>query len=175
MPFNKKQLIAERRERVAKLYLTGLAQFRIAEIVGVTQAQVSYDLKKLAEKWQESALIDINEVKKIELARINNLEREYWESWNKSKQDHKQTVRKAKGNNKTTTYKEQTIKEVYAIGNHRFLQGVQWCIEKRCQIFGLDAPKQFENRIATESAVVILPDNFRDMSDEKLEQLANGK
>jgi hypothetical protein len=29
-------------------------------------------------------------------------------------------------------------------GNPAFLAGVQWCINKRCEIFGFDAPKKNE-------------------------------
>jgi hypothetical protein len=29
------------------------------------------------------------------------------------------------------------------IGDPRFLAGVQWCINKRCEILGLDAPAKF--------------------------------
>ena len=31
------------------------------------------------------------------------------------------------------------------IGDHRFLEGVQWCINKRCELLGLDAPLQLQH------------------------------
>lgn len=166
MPQNNKHIVAERRHQIAALYLKGWAQFKIAEHVGVTQACVSKDLKVLSTKWKESAMVDINDIKQRELAKIDHLEHEAWEAWEKSKQDTKETTRKAKKAGEKTTYKEQTDKEVVRLGNPQFFATIQWCINKRCEIFGVDAPKQVENKIVNE---------FDNKSDEELEALANGK
>jgi hypothetical protein len=40
--------------------------------------------------------------------------------------------------------KKAVKKSVGQVGNHKFLQGVQWCIEQRVRIFGLHAPKQID-------------------------------
>jgi len=166
MPQNKKQIVAERRHRVSALYLKGWAQFKIAEEVGVTQAQVSKDLKVLTEKWRESALVDLNEIKLKELAKIDQLEFEAWEAWEKSKQDTKETIKKAKGKGDETTYKEQTVKDITMYGDPRYFATIQWCINKRCEIFGVDAPIKVENEHKGDSVVIMLPDNKRDSETE---------
>lgn len=162
MPQNKKQIIAERRSRIAELYLKGWAQYKIGDELGVTQQQVSKDLKVLTNKWRESALVDVNEIKLKELARIDNLEKEAWEAWEKSKKDTQETTKKAKGKGKTTTYKEQTVKDITMYGDPRFFQTIQWCINKRCEIFGVDAPKKIENEHKGENVIFMLPNNNRD-------------
>ena len=165
MPQNKKQIIEERRQKIAALYLKGAPQFQIAKEVEVTQAQVSKDLKVLTARWRESSLIDINEAKMKELAKIDQLEQEYWTAWEKSKEDYQQTMKKAKGTTEKVNYQEKVVKEMIVYGDPRFLQGIQWCIDKRCKIFGVEAPKQIENKIV---------DEFYGKTDEELENMANG-
>lgn len=55
------QIQAERDHRlaeVAPLYLSGLTQQQIADQVGVSQQQVSKDVRALRLRWQKSALAD---------------------------------------------------------------------------------------------------------------------
>ncbi len=165
MPKNNKHIISERRRTVASLYLRGASQLHIAQEVGVNQSQISRDLKFLNEKWRESSLIDINEAKMKELAKIGQLEQEYWTAWEKSKEDYQQTMKKAKGTKDKVNYQEKVVKEMIVYGDPRFLQGIQWCIDKRCKIFGVEAPKQIENKIV---------DEFEKKSDAELEKLAYG-
>jgi len=44
-------------------------------------------------------------------------------------------------------------------GNPAFLRGIEWCINKRCDLLGLDAPKKLENMNYDMS---ILPDEYLD-------------
>lgn len=120
-------------QRIAALYLKGKRQSDIALELGVTQPQISYDLKEIHKRWRESALVNMNEAKQRELARIDELEREYWDAWERSKQDVTKTVtgKSDKDGNRASISKEQQV------GNASYLAGVQWCIEQRCKIFGL--------------------------------------
>lgn len=124
-------------QRIAALYLKGKRQSDIAAELGVTQPQVSYDLKEIHKRWRESSLVDINEAKHRELARIDELERTYWEAWARSCEEKTKTrTKKTLGGNAT----EASIEKDQMLGNPAFLAGVQWCIERRCKIFGIDAP-----------------------------------
>jgi len=132
------QLIRDRR-RIADCYLSGWTQAAIAEELGVSQPTISLDLKALQKNWLESSLIDYNEAKAQELAKVDRLEREYWAAWEASKEDKEtQTTEKAAGE-KATRSKAQVRREGQ-VGNPSFLSGVQWCIERRCKILGIDAP-----------------------------------
>ncbi len=128
--------IARDRQRCADLYLQGWLQSDIADELGINQSTVSRDLKALHAKWLASALVDFDEAKAKELAKVDRLEREYWRGWLRSCEDAetlRQEGSKGDGIGKIVkTAKGQA-------GDPRFLAGVQWCIDKRCRILGIDA------------------------------------
>lgn len=169
MPQNNKHIINERRSRIADLYLKGMAQYRIAGIVGVTQQQVSADLRVLSKKWKESALIDIDTIKAKDLAKIDELEREYYEAWERSRKV--QTKKRMKKSERSGgELKEQSMEEREMIGDPRFLEGVRWCIAKREGVFGYGAPKKLDHRSMGEKlraldSIIILPANERNNTD----------
>lgn len=171
MAANKRSKIQVERDRVeiARLYMRGEMQADIAGKLGLTQQQISYDLKVIHQRWLSSSLINYNEAKAQELAKIDHLERTYWESWERSLEQF--TSKTLKLNRSAVRDKDEgalalkaaeqvagslldeaiedeaiqdeillTIKTEDRVGDPRFLDGVQWCINKRCQILGLDAP-----------------------------------
>lgn len=147
MPRNPKHIVLERIARIAALYRQGWYQYEIAEDVGVSTAQVSRDLDAIRKEWLDSSIRNFDESRAEELAKIDNLEREYWAAWEKSKSNYnkKSTKRKGKARDAAPDYMEQTDTEVILMGDPRFLAGIQWCINKRCEILGLDAPKKLEH------------------------------
>lgn len=76
--------MVNRRQKVAEMYLQGKTQSEIGDVVGVTQHTVSEDLAWLRDQWTAQALIDFDEKKAIELAKIDNLERMAHEAWARS-------------------------------------------------------------------------------------------
>lgn len=137
------------RLKVSALYLQGKTQWEISEIVGIAQGTVSNDLKAIQKKWIASSLVNIDKVKAEDLAKIDQLEREAWEAWEKSKAD--KTIKSKKQSNISDGERtELSIRTENMHGDPRYWQGIQWCIEKRIKIFGLDAPEKleiFENKI----------------------------
>jgi len=127
---------AKDRRRTADLYLQGWLQTAIAEEIKTSQATVSRDLKALQKDWLKSALRDFDKAKSQELAKVDRLEREYWDAWQRSCEDAETLVKDG------TPEKVEKLKRTSKgqAGDPRFLQGVQWCIEKRCKILGIDAP-----------------------------------
>lgn len=130
---------------ISRRYLAGDIQVDIAHDLGLSQQQISYDIKALQRRWLDSAVSNIDEAKARELAKVDNLELEYWQAWKRSQEDA-ETV-KQKGTPVNTPDGESKIKTADIekttkgqAGDPRFLQGVQWCIERRCKILGVDAP-----------------------------------
>ena len=135
---------------ISGLYLRGITQAEIASQLGVSQQQVSYDLKILQRRWLAESVAKIDERKARELAKVDRLEREYWEAWERSKLDAETVtleklgaLKDGQGQIVGTKVKEVKKREGQS-GNPSFLAGVQWCIDKRCEILGLDAPKKID-------------------------------
>jgi len=113
--------IEQDRVKIAELYCQGWTQQKIAEQIGVTYQQIAYDLKKIRENWRARAANSIEERKFDELAKIDNLERVYWEKC------------------------ELSVTDDFSQGQKCWLDGVQWCIDTRARIFGIYAPTKTKN------------------------------
>lgn len=144
---------------IAERYLRGYRQQDIADELDLTQPTVSNDLKTLYERWRESSLMDIDEAKARELARIDELERTYWLEWEASKKTKEvKTTKKTQGKpdqqgNPTTEKAEASVRKEERFGDPRYLAGVQWCIQRRCAILGIDAPSKNEHTGAGGGAI----------------------
>jgi len=148
---------------LARRYLQGEYQADIAADMGVSQVTISKDLKTLQGRWQKSALVDIDEAKARELARIDHLEREYWTAWGRSR-DVREVAKAEKRDDKTT---RSSLQKEQRDGNPAFLAGVMQCIDRRCKIMGFDAP------VKQELSGVIAIDISDDEVDAELAQLFN--
>ena len=129
---------------VAELYCQGIPQQKIATILANTrdytlsQSQIAYDINTLLERWKQQSNKPINEHIAEELARVNNLERTYWNAWKKSCGSKQSTIKESINSGKDSKRKA-SAKVEEMMGNPSFLTGVQWCITKRCELLGLDA------------------------------------
>lgn len=130
-------------------YCQGMLQAEIAQELGISQQQVSYDLKALQKRWHEQSMQAINTAKAKELAKIDALEQVYWQAWIKSCEDAETKTQKQKGTVKQyededgAFVSESPSERIRTLkgqsGDPRFLQGVQWCIQQRVKIMGVEA------------------------------------
>lgn len=134
---------------IAQMYLQGKTQVEIAEKLEISQQQVSYDLKILQDRWRKAALRDLDTAKAEQLAKIDELEREYWRAWEESKETYESSVTEKVTAGETSRLKAYLRKED-RVGDPRYLAGVQWCIERRCKLLGLDAPEQVRSKLQIE-------------------------
>jgi transposase len=133
--------IAKRREVVSKLYLQGKSQLAISEIVGVVPKTVFNDLKALREQWRQNAAANFSELQSRELAKIDLIEQECWDQWDRSKKDREiHSAEKEDGLNGQKT--KSGLKREGQTADTSYIDKIQWCINKRCQILGLDAPSK---------------------------------
>jgi hypothetical protein len=143
--------LLKRRRRIAALYLRGRLQWEIAGVMGLAQSTVSDHLATLSRQWKQSALADFDEKKARELAKVDELERTYWQAWRRSMAEQEQTAtEKQEGNGNSRLKASRRVQK--RDGNPAFLAGIQWCIDKRCQILGLDAPPRSRREPALSSA-----------------------
>jgi hypothetical protein len=158
---SKSQRLRDRR-LIASLYLKGEYQSDIAAQLGISQGQVSKEIAVLHDDWRASALIDINEAKARELAKIDTLELEYWTAWKRSQEDAESEITKMQGTppkandaNPAPAKLETQKKREGQSGNPAFLRGVEWCINKRCEIIGVNAPTKQEIENKGQTKVII--------------------
>ncbi|OFY61618.1 MAG: hypothetical protein A2Y71_03005 [Bacteroidetes bacterium RBG_13_42_15] len=148
MPQNKKNIIIERRSRVADLYLKGTPQYKIGMICKVSTSQVSRDLKILSKKWVESSMQNIDELKARELEKINQTEREAWKGWERSCQV-KTKKRHATSDFEKGTKNESSVERIKSAGDSHFLEIILRCIRQRSELLGLESPKKADININT--------------------------
>src|SRR5437763_248565 len=135
-------------ERLAVLYCRGMSQLAMAEKLGVSRQQIGYDLRTLNQRWQESALAHLDAKKARELARLDHLEAVAWDAWERSCQDAEtissSMVKGRIGKEGVALPDLQKVAKItkHQIGDPRFLEQVYKCIDKRCEVLGLNAPKK---------------------------------
>ena len=146
---NLTQVLA-RRQEVATRYLRGEQQYTIARAVGVSQSQISLDLKALRDLWLASSLRDFDALKSEQLAKIDQVEVAAWAAWERSQQPREVSLTEqteggevvgADGTSqpKRPTRKASMRREGQS-GDPRFLAVIQKCIDQRCVILGLESP-----------------------------------
>lgn len=139
-----------------ELYLKGYGYRAIANMieertsVTITHTTVRKYVKQALAEWKDERLQMLDEQKTLELQKISRLELTYWDEYENSKKEVKKTKNKqhatpAKKDGNAEMEVRSAYKEVATeerLGDPRYLQGIQWCIEKRCEILGIDAPTQ---------------------------------
>jgi hypothetical protein len=134
--------IESRRCRIAEAFLKGTRrQSELARLVGVDRSTISRDLKVLNGRWRKSAVRNLDVAKGRELDRIDQLEREYWAAWEKSKQVQETTTTEQTKDGDSERLKAG-IRKVEQTGDPRYLAGVEKCIELRAKLLGLNAPTE---------------------------------
>ena len=140
----------------AELYLKGYTQHEIKEKINenpeynISQTTIVNDIKEIRKRWLDSQIRDFNLAKVQELAKIDQLERAYWEGWERSVQQqntvevekHDDQVSGAGAQTATRSRTKRTTKT--RDGAVDFLQGVERCINLRCKILGLTTQTAFK-------------------------------
>lgn len=160
--YKKRRQIKEGRlEVIAQLYKRGFTIRAIkAELMkrfdlkALSTATIHRDIQTLINEWRESRLANIDDALQLELTRIDDIVKELWEQWEKSKEDYTRTQRKRKGapakNNtansedgsiKTFSIEEQT-QQVIGLGNPAYIAEIRQQLSERRKLLGLYAPEK---------------------------------
>lgn len=164
---------AERRVLIdftLELYLKGWSYRLIAKEIedkygrSLSFVTIGGYVKRLIEEWRKERVDKLDDLKTVELQRVNKLEQTYWEAWNRSLETHKRTMEKQKAAPGKSVGEDGTIKDTMNVlhaektvinseniyGDPRFLAGIQWCISMRCKILGIEAPIEFKGTMTSE-------------------------
>lgn len=152
-------VIAERRARVSHLYRSNYAIHEISKLIGLHPNDVSDDLKALRAEWREARLTNMDDAMSEQLAKLDLVEREAHDAWEKSKLDA-QVRRVTSGPDGRIRVSERRGQ----YGDPRFKEIILKCIAQRCKILGLEAPTKTESKTTVE-----LPPSREELL-EKLQQ-----
>ena len=138
-PKRSKEQIEADYPRIAEWYVKGWSQYRMGQELGISKQSVNHQLKNLIKRWREDTALKIDDHKARELAKLNHVEKEYWEAWDKSKEASRTAKQRTDARGET-----KEIIQTEEVGDPRYLQGVMGCIDRRCKILGVDAPVKSE-------------------------------
>jgi hypothetical protein len=148
-PQRTKYQVSQDKAFIAELCLKGYTQQRMADLINerykmagsnitITVPSVNRDLKQIKEEWQKSANERMEEHKILQLKKLDALELEYWNSWQKSiKKDTRRTISKKIAYRGGEEIKQSESKEEDYYGDPRFLDGINKCIQQRSALLGL--------------------------------------
>jgi hypothetical protein len=119
----------------------------------ISHAQVSQDLKKLKALWLDDAKEMVGHEKQRELRKLDVLEVEAWDAWDRSKQTVTRTTlskkQQAAAKNETGTgggaTETKSAVQVSQVGNPAFLDKILAVSDRRAALLGLNAPVKNEH------------------------------
>jgi hypothetical protein len=146
----------EERERdkvlIARMYVRGKSQHEMwLEIRGlypdreITRKSIHLDLQAIRQAWLQSTLVDFNSAKAKELARLDELEKEAWDAWERSKDKHIRIEYDVADDqvpfsvdkiaNVQRKRKHKVIEAT--VGDSKYLEMIERVVKMRCDIIGL--------------------------------------
>lgn len=125
---------------IAHAYLIATPIAEIAEKMNLSPAVIYKDLSVIREGWRSAAIGDFNERINMELAKIDALEEECWNEWRVSRQESERQKKETRTSQRTSWTILQATKQMRPIGDHNYIVAIQWCIDRRIKLLGLDAP-----------------------------------
>lgn len=126
----------QRRRQAASLWLRGVPQSHIAQQLGVSAKTIARDLQATRREWVETRVTDWEQAREIELHKLDALEREAWEAWDRSQRPAE--TNKVSGSGTDLTEKRRGEKISHnRTGDPRYLDVVVRCIDRRCALLGI--------------------------------------
>jgi hypothetical protein len=154
----------QQRTEALDLFLRAVPTGEIARRLGTHRNQIARDLSEARRTFVEEQRAARVERIAQELAKIDNLERTYWEAWERSLTEQTRTItgredvpmdipagarlsdegrdgtapRSTRVVMLTKTKAQRRVDQ--GPGNPAYLAGIQWCIDRRIKLLGLDEP-----------------------------------
>ena len=131
------------RVEISNLLVRGYKPIEIAERFNEELANVMNYIRSIESDWRDHYRENMDKVKSKELARIDTIETEAWDSWEKSKlgrtkdQVNSEVNIDRNGQAKRNPRVSRTIKES-SVGDPKFLEIIMKCVTMRMNIYGLD-------------------------------------
>lgn len=167
---------------IARMYLRGKSIHEILFEVNalytarpITIKEIEFELESIRTAWMRSTLFDFNTAKMKELARLDEVEREAWEAWERSKLKHVRLEYMVTDDQvpfsperiaKVQRKKKYKVIEA-TVGDIKYLEVIERMIKMRCEIIGLFQAKQLQIDWRTEAIQSGMDEKTLDAVKEK--------
>lgn len=146
---------------IAQLYKRGYSYREIREEVmarldlqAYSLQTVHKDVNRLLAEWRETRIENFDHAVQLELERIDEVIKEAWTAWDKSKTDYERKKAKQQGvpgggdgesgEGVVTVKMEQQKEEVICYGDPRYLEVIHKNLTERRKLLGLYSPEKKE-------------------------------
>lgn len=135
-------------------YIGHKSQQWMADQLGVSQMTISKDLKEIQKRWVESTLVNWDEEKNKCLAKLDYIEKEAVEAWERSKADQVSTSAtitdsgddpKGKDKKKPPSKRVSRHSLKKREGSDQWLRLMLSCVQERAKLFDLYVTKDLTN------------------------------
>lgn len=155
----KRQIRVARLDIIAPLYRKGWTIRQMREEVMKRLDLKSYstdtvhkDVHLLLNEWRESRIEDIHLAVQLELNRIDDIIKELWSQWEKSKENYSKEVTKQKGAPKQkdgqreiSVYQlEKQVEEIVGLGDVSYIAEIRQQLIERRKLLGLYEPTKVD-------------------------------
>jgi len=138
--FNNKKHIAHRRHEVARLTFEGLEQAEIAQRLGVTQQQVSHDMKRNTEMWHAQTMRDTGAILAQTLAELRWVKTEARQAWFASKEVREVTETEAVEGAAQGARRKASVRKESQVGDPAFLGVIVTALMDEAKLLALVPP-----------------------------------
>lgn len=147
------------RTLIARMYVRGKSQHEMKLTLNalypdrpLSSRTINNELNNIRQAWLNSTLVDFNAAKSKELARLDEMEREAWSAWEKSKDKHVRIEYEVADDQVpfsvdkiANVHRQKKHKIIEAtVGDIRYLEMIERAIKMRCDIFGLFEAKKLQ-------------------------------
>lgn len=136
--------------RTTELYLQEWTQAEIAKELGLSVAQINYDLQAIRREWAEKRSDDLEAEKDKVLAKVYYVYRECDRAWRRSIGKKEDTLQEVSGevpggtDQPTARKGKRQVRTTERAGDPRHIMGMEWAIEQECKLKNLEPPKRKE-------------------------------
>lgn len=140
----RKLRIIERRRIVIARAIRNVPFYKIAEECGVAPSTITSDIKALTDEAVKELSGDFRALIVREIQKLDEVEREAWEAWQRSKSGdlEQRTESEPNGDGKSRKVTKRVVARRRSVGTARFLEIVNECIQKRIKLLGLDRDEE---------------------------------
>ncbi len=130
--------LTQRRSLIAGLLLSGKSYRDMAKAVKVKSTQTVFeDVKAIIAEWKAQQRHHVSEWIALELERIGHIEAQAWEAWERSLENAEIDSEEESPQGPKTKHVSKGQS-----GNPSFLDIALKCVARRCELLGLDEPKE---------------------------------